>query len=57
VLVRGTKEAQQTHPSQINASGGRRESYRKDGIGEGNRGVGQQGWEIFLVGVSPDHVN
>jgi hypothetical protein len=36
VLVRWTKEAEKTHPSQINASGGWWESYRRCGIGNGN---------------------
>ena len=36
VLVRRTEEAQQTHPSQINAFGGCWESYRRCGIGNGN---------------------
>jgi hypothetical protein len=54
VLVRGTKEAQQTHPSQINASGDGRESYRGDGIGEGNCGIGCQGGEPVSVGAIVD---
>ena len=42
MLVRGPEEAEEAHRLQINASGGWRESYRGDGIGNGNLGLRQQ---------------
>jgi len=51
VLVRWPEETQQTHPSQIKPSGGRRESYRRDGIGNGNLGFSNKDRGTFLAGV------